>query len=412
MKKLTILVLLILWAGTAQAQSRSLDYYLTHAIDNSPVITAQRDRADSARLQKKITHANFALPSVSATGDYQYDPYSDHWGYAEPITDGGHYSALLNVDYPVFASRKREVRNKESSVSIRQNEYQIDQVKHELRQSVTDQYITTYQDVMHLRYLQNIQDLLQKQKGVLQSLAKRGVAKITDVKQLGIELQNNRISQKQAENIYQQDLLQLNSICGIADSSTSVALQEPSLVVDSSQVDQSKFMKQFQLDSAKVATQQQLSELKYQPNVSLYGSSGLNAIKFTGIQNHFGYSVGLHVSVPIFDGNQKSITRQQTSLQQHSIDAYQQRFKTKRQIHLESLRRQLKQNHQQLELAEQQLSQYEDLLNNYRQELSQGVLSVIDYLTVLRNYADAQQQRIQTLGRQWQLKNEFNYWNW
>jgi len=412
MRKFIVLFLLAVWAKSVYAQSRSLDYYLSHAIDNSPAITAQHDRADSARLQKKITHANFALPSITASGDYRYSPYSDHWGYAEPITDGGLYSALLNVDYPIFSTKKQQVRNKESSVSIRQSDYQIDQVKHKLRQSVTDQYITTYQDVMHLSYLQNIQDLLQKQKQILQSLAKQGVSKITDVKQINIELQNNRISRKQAENTFQQDLLQLNSLCGIADSTTSVKLQQPSLVIDSSQVDQSKFMKQFQLDSAKVATQQQLSELKYQPNVTLFGNSGLNAVKFTGIQNHFGYSVGLHVSVPIFDGNQKSITRQQTHLQQHSIDAYQQQFKNKRQVHLASLRQQLKQNQQQLQLVRQQLSQYEDLLSNYRQELSQGILSVIDYLTVLRNYADAQQQRVQILGEEWRLKNEFNYWNW
>lgn len=412
MRKLIVLVILLIWAGSVHAQNRSLDYYLSHAIDNSPAITAQRDRADSARLQKKITHANFGLPSVTASGDYRYSPYSDNWGYAEPITDGGLYSALLNVDYPILASKKRDVRNKESSVSIRQSEYQIDQVKHELRQSVTDQYIATYQDVMQLHYLQNIRELLQKQKQILQSLAKQGVVHITDVKQIGIELQRNRINRKQAENTYQQDLLQLNSLCGIADSSTSVELQQPSLVVDSSEVDQSKFMKQFKLDSSEVAARQQVSELKYQPNVTLFGSSGLNAVKFTGIQNHFGYSVGLHVSVPIFDGNQKSITRQQSRLQQHSIDAYQQQFKTKRRVHLASLGRQLKQNQQQLQLVEQQLSQYRDLLSAYRQEISQGVLSVIDYLTVLRNYADAQQQRIQTLGQQWRLKNEFNYWNW
>jgi len=412
MRKLLILVFLIPWAGSARAQSRSLDYYLSHAINNSPAITARRNRADSARLQKKITHANYGLPSVTATGDYRYSPYSDHWGYDAAITDGGLYSALMNVDYPVFASKKREVRNKESSVSIRQSEYQIDQVKHQLRQSVTDQYITTYQDVMQLRYLQNIKDLLQNQQQILQSLAKQGVSKITDVKQVGIELQNNRINRKQAENTFQQDLLQLNSLCGIADSTTSVELQQPSLLIDSSQVGQSKFMKQFKLDSAEVATQQQISELKYQPNVTLFGNSGLNAVKFTGIQNYFGYSVGMHVSVPIFDGDQKSITRQQTSLQQHSIDAYQQQFKTRRQVHLAGLRRQLKQNRQQLQLVQQQLSQYEDLLSNYRQELSQGVLSVIDYLTVLRNYADAQQQRVQILGEEWRLKNEFNYWNW
>lgn len=412
MRKLTLLIILIIWTASVQAQNRSLNYYLSHAIDNSPAITAQRNRADSARLQKKITHANFALPSVTATGDYLYDPYSDHWGYDPAITDGGHYSALMNVDYPIFSTQKRQIRNKQSSVSIRQSEYQIDQVKHKLQQSVTNQYITTYQDVMHLRYLQNIQDLLQKQKNILQSLAKQGVAQITDVKQIGIELQNNRINQQQAENAYQQDLLQLNSLCGIADSSMSVELQQPSLVINHSQVERSKFMKQFQLDSAEVAARQQISELKYEPNATLYGSSGLNAIKFTGIQNHFGYSVGLHVSVPIFDGNQKDITRQQTRLRQHSIDAYQQRFKTKRQVHLASLRRQLEQNRQQLQMIRQQVSQYEDLLSNYRQELSQGILSVIDYLTVLRNYADVQQQRIQTLGQQWRLKNEFNYWNW
>ncbi len=74
---------------TALAQTRSLHYYLSHAINNSPKIAAQLNAAGSARLQKKIIHANLNLPLIKATGDYNYAPAAAHYGYAAAITNGG-----------------------------------------------------------------------------------------------------------------------------------------------------------------------------------------------------------------------------------------------------------------------------------------------------------------------------------
>jgi len=410
----TFITIILLAGGVAcaQAQSRSLDYYVRQAIDHSPAIAEQRDNADVARLQKDMVHAQLDLPSVSASADYMYAPYSNDWGFDPAITDGGHYSALANISYPLFTSKNKRVRQKESSVTIQQSEYQIERIKHEIQQSVTDQYITVYQDQLTLKYLTHIDTLLSQQRKVLRDLAGQGIVNITDVKQMGIELQDNQIAIKKAKSTFHRDLMQLNAQCGIMDSTRAVDLQPPGLSVDGEPAKRSHFQQQFSLDSLQTTIQQQMSELKYQPDISLYGNAGLNAVKLTGIQNYFGYNVGVRLSVPLFDGNQKSISRQQSNLQKHSIAAYGERFRTERQVHLSSLQNRLRQTHEQLDLINNQIDQYQNLLDEYQKSLRQGLFSVVDYLTVLRNFVTVRQQRIQVLGEQWRIENELNYWNW
>lgn len=394
------------------AQQRSLDWYVKQAEAHSPALAEQQNRADSLRLQRHIIRADLGLPSVSATGDYMYAPYSDQWGYDPAITDGGHYAALLNVDYPVLAGGRKKARKRIVKEGVKQVEDRAERLRHRLKKTVIDRFIQAYGDALRLQYLEKIDELLGKQQKVLRSLADKGVVKVSRFKQLEIERQGNRLALNEARSTYQRNLLQLNAQCGIADTSTAVELKKPVLMPDSARTRQSRFMDRFKLDSLQAANRQAAYELKYQPKVSLYGNTGLNAVQFTGIENRLGYSVGLQVSVPLFDGGRKSTTRQQTKLRQQTIEAYRQRFGTERQLNLQSLQKQIDRAGRQLGQIRRQIDQYEELLSDYRAELANGLISVTDYLSVLRSYEDSLQQQKMLKVRRWKLINEYNYWNW
>jgi outer membrane protein TolC len=413
MNSLFLGLFLLCFIQTARAQTRSLQYYLSHAINNSPKITAQHNSADSARLQKKIINANLNLPLITATGKYLYAPIANHYGYATAITNGGQYDALLNIAYPLFTGKKKNVRHHNASIGIRRANYRIAKLKHTLRDTITSKYITAYEDLKQIQYLNDIFKLLKRQRKVVRSLARQGVARIIDVKQINIQLQSNRVAQKKARKTYQQHLTKLNIKSGIAPPVLPANLETPIITIDTAlTVQHSRFLKQFKLDSLKTATQQQLFELKYQPNITAFGNTGLNTNQFLDIQNNFGYSVGFNISVPIYDGNQRNITRQQTQLRQNSIDVLQLRFKKKRRLHLISLRSQLRQANQQLALLRNEISQYQSLLQDYRKELSQGLVKTVNYLVVLRQYAKARQQQVKARGNKLKIENKYNYWNW
>jgi outer membrane protein TolC len=414
MRSLILALFLLCFFKTAQAQTRSLQYYLSHAINSNPKIAAQINKADSARLQKKIINAKLGLPLISAKGNFLYAPtLGNYFGFSSAITNGGTYDALLNITYPLFTGKKKNVRYHNTSVGIQRTNYQIAKLKHTLRDTVTSKYITAYQDLKRLQYLNNIFGLLKRQRKVVKSLAKQGVTRIIDVKQINIQMQSNRIAQKKARKTYQQHLTQLNIKSGLAPSVMPVKLTTPTIFIDTSTtVPHSRFMIRFKLDSLKTAAQQQIFELKYQPTINAFGNTGFENNRFAGIQNTFGYSVGFNISVPIYDGNQRHITRQQTQLRQNSINELQRRFKKKRRLHLTGLRNQLRQANQQLTLLRKEISQYKSLLKDYRKELANGLVKTVNYLVVLRQYTKARQQQVLARGNLLKIKNKYNFWNW
>jgi outer membrane protein TolC len=414
MRSIFLAFLLILaLCKTVQAQTRSLHYYLSHAINNNPKIATQLNRADSARLQKKIIHAKFGLPLISAKANYLYAPIAAHYGYAAAVSNGGLYDALLNINYPLFTGKNKNVRNRAASIAIRKANYRITHIKHTLRDTITSKYITAYDDLKRLQFLKDILKLLKRQNQVIKKLARQGVTRIIDVKQLNIQLQSNRIAQKKARKTYQHHVTQLNIKSGVTTPFIPVNLETPTISIDTATIVQhSRFMKQFTLDSLKTAAQQRIFELKYHPKIAAFGNTGLKTNKFLGIQNNFGYSVGFNISVPIYDGNQRKITRRQTQLQQNSIDVLQRRFKKKRYLHLSGLRKQLEQTNQQLALLRKEITQYKSLLKDYRKELANGLVKTVNYLVVLRQYTKARQQQVLARGNLLKIKNEYNYWNW
>ncbi len=61
---------------------------------------------------------------------------------------------------------------------------------------------------------------------------------------------------------------------------------------------------------------------------------------------------------------------------------------------------------------EDQISDYQNLLKVSGKQLRQGNLSVIEYLTLLKNYIDLQKNKINTeIDYQTEISN-YNYWNW
>ena len=153
-------------------------------------------------------------------------------------------------------------------------------------------------------------------------------------------------------------------------------------------------------------------ETKYQPQVGLFFNAGLNAVETDNIQRKFGLSAGINFSLPILDGGQKDITRQQTAIAEKTYGDYKNYLSHNIFVRRKNTDEKINTLKNNLGTMENQLNDYKKLLNISLNQLREGNLSMVDYLTLLRNYFDLERKHITTLINYQMEINNYNYWNW
>ena len=401
----------------------SLDYFINKALDNSPQIKNYNNLFLINNLQKKLDEAQNSAFQIYLTGDYLFAPYFNNnghlistnpdpkaIGYDVGITNGGQYSALLNVDKNIFNGPLLDALNNQRMIQDKSYENQLITEKHNLGKAVTNQYLNTLQNLEIYKLSKEIYRNLENQLKITGDLVQKGAARVHDYLLLKVETKSEKISLNQTWQSYKNGLFQLYSICGIRDTET-VMIDSVNLDL-TMKSDTSGFLKQYYLDSLSSSAQQNVFETKYLPQIKLFFNTGLNAVEIDNIQRRFGLSAGISLSVPILDGGQRDITRQQNLIAEKitsdfknyaSKNIYMQRRDAENRINS------LKEN---LEDFRNQVEDYKKLLNISLNQLAKGNLSMIEYLTELRNYIDLQKNYISTeINYQLEISN-YNYWNW
>ena len=414
---------LILFASRLIFGQYNLDYFKAKALDNSPQIKNYNSLFLINKLQKKLDEAQNSAFQVYVTGDYLFAPYFNNnghlvstnpdpkaVGYDVGITNGGLYSALINIDKNIFNGPLLDALNNQRNIQGKSYKNQLNTEKHNLEKTVTDQYLNTLQNLELYKLSKEIERNLENQLKLTGNLVQKGSAKVQDYLLLKVETRSQLIILNQTWQNYKNGLFQLYSICGIRDTQT--------VIIDSADLtltmppDSSRFLFQYYLDSLNTAAQQNVFETRYLPQIKLFFNTGLNAVEIDNLQRRFGLSAGISLSVPILDGGQKDITRQQSMIAEKItsdfIDYASKNIFTQRRDS-ESRIKALKKN---LEDYISQVEDYKKLLNISLEQLEKGNLSMIEYLTELRNYIDIQKNYISTeINYQLEISN-YNYWSW
>jgi len=114
-------------------------------------------------------------------------------------------------------------------------------------------------------------------------------------------------------------------------------------------------LKQFEVDSLKIQNQNKLVDNAYKPSVSLLGDAGyLSSFANLPYQN-WGFSFGLGLSIPIYDGGQRQLQHQKNDVALKTNLAYKTNFN--------------KQYHQQILMLQQQLKQAVAIDNQLQSQL-------------------------------------------
>ncbi len=419
---LKILFLILCFSKFAFSQY-NLDYFISKGLDNSPQIKNYNYLFLINNLQKKLDEAQNSAFQVYLTGDYLFAPYFNNnghlistnpdpkaIGYDVGITNGGQYSALLNVDKNIFNGPLLNALNEQRNIQGIRYENQLNTEKHNIKKTITDQYLNTLQNLKVYNLSNEIVNNLQSQLKITGNLVQRGVAKVQDYLLLKVETRSQQINLNQTWQDYKNGIFQLYSICGIKDTQI--------VMIDSVKLnlvlppDSSEFLRQFYLDSLNTAAQQNVFETKYLPQLKLFFNTGLNAVEIDNIQRRFGLSAGVNLSFPIFDGGQKDITRQQSIIAEKMAGDFKNYAAKNIFIQRRDAENRINSSKTNLEGFRSQVEDYKKILNLSLDQLGNGNLSMIEYLTELRNYIDLQKNYISTeINYQLEI-SDYNYWNW
>jgi len=461
-----VLIAALTATSTCLGQANSLSYYLSAAEKNNPSLTEYANLLEIGRYENQLITAENSSFQVDVSSEVMVAPYFNNdgkfidvtdqpsanaYGYAEPISNGALYSAQLNIYKAIFnraqvADLLFQNRVRNQAVHLSEAE-----VRHQLFKTVTSSYILVYQ----LQKKQEINTELVKDLGnrlqVAQILVKKGILQQSDYLLLQLEIDNRKLELQQIGNALKDAKLNLNNAAGL-HSGQAGALPPPEIPFDPTVVpaftttDQVpmaevsralkdsmanrpppemepantlytdslpyQYERKFVNDSLQLLAEQQVFENTYKPQVTLYGNTGLNAVELDRMYHNLGFSAGVKLSVPIYDGGQKRIRQLQKEIQYRNLESRRDNQAVVLQNTLQSLLEQIESLGTSLDLVKAQLQKQEQLLELYKGKMVQGQVSIIDYLKLVENYKMLLDTQLQMEVNRWFLKNEYNATNW
>jgi len=405
-KNLTLLVLFLVSGILAHAQQ--LDFYLQKGLENSPLLKDFRNQIISGKLDSLLTLASYK-PQINQVSRAMYAPVAKKYGYDEAITDGGNYSAVVSLEQSLFNQRAKS--NQFKAISLIKQTIEADSkiTEIELKQAITEQYLSAYADGLQIEFYRNTLTLLKEEQTILKSLAEQGIYAQTDLINLSLSISAQNVGIQQANLQFRNSLAVLNYICGIAESSTA-KLEKPELTVQNNfNVNSSPAMQKFRIDSLKNINSKELVDLNYRPKVSAFADAGFQAIRPENIPLNFGTSFGMNLTVPIYDGKQRKIQYEKTALAENSRLDYQVFYTSQYKQQVNQLTEQLKLTDELILGIRNQLSEQEKLIAIYKMEIGKGMVRFLDFLDAVNNYTQAKNNLTISEMNRLQIINQMNY---
>lgn len=426
MQKLILFILLLMTKGSF-AQS-NLSYYISAAKQNSPLLFDSKNQSEINGLEAERLKAFYTKPQIGLTANYLFAPIistennhvsfepnpngADHYfGYDLAASNGGTYQGLITFTQPLFNAGRYEAYAVQTNVLKQINQNNVKLTEHDIEKLVTDQYILCLLDKKQMQFVDTMLLLLRDQTDIVKKLVENSILKQSDLTLLNIEYQNNLGFQTTYKATYRRDVMDLNVLCGINDT-TYILLDELTLTPSGPVTATSGYLEKYKLDSMNVLGAQKVFETKYKPTFNFYSNAGLNAVYAPTIPNRLGLSAGLSLTWNFFDGNQKSITRKKTDLQLKSVSFYRNNFLLQNNVRKNKILTELQSYNDRKSIAENQLTEYTSLLSSYKKEILQGQLSVLSYITTLKNMTTVKRDYFILETNRLLLINAYNYWNW
>ncbi|MBF4486258.1 TolC family protein [Flavobacterium sp. CSZ] len=400
--------ILVLIGFRSFSQEKDLGYFIQKARTNSPLLADYQNQIKISTLDSLLNRAAYKT-QVAGNLNANYAPVINGYGYDTALSNGQMVSALVGVNKRILS--KNQLNSQADSFKLIKDALIVNKkiaVK-DLDKSIIAQYIAAFGTETQMEYNNKITSLLKEEEVILKKLARNSIYKQTDYLIFNATVKQQELAALQLKQQYQNDLALLNYLTGEKDT-TFVKLKTPDLTIKLNQQENSIFFKQFEIDSLKIKNSDKLIDNTYKPALSLLGDAGYNSsFIYQGYKN-FGFSVGLGLSIPIYDGNQRSLQHQKNSMALATIDSYNKNFKRQYDQQLLLLNQKFNQSAETNIMLQSQLSVAETLIEANKKLLVTGDAQITEYIIALSNIISIQDAMAQNTVNKLQIINEINYW--
>jgi outer membrane protein TolC len=407
-----LLLIIILWiAGNhSYAQKNTLDFYLQEAIRNSPLLKDYQSQIESNGIDSERIRAQYK-PQVTGSSINSLAPVIHGYGYDPAVTNGGQLSGIVNVNQALVSRSNLSAQYKNLQLQnegIANNSRITEQ---DLKRTITNQYLTAFGTLQELGLAKEIHDLLKKEVDILKTLTEKNVYRQTDYLTLLVTVQQQDLSLRQLDIQFHNDYATLNYLAGIVDTA-AVNLDEPSFTISSPPgIDHSVFFQKYTIDSLILVQNRELINYNYKPKVNIYANGGyLSSFAYQGYKN-FGASVGLDLTVPIYDGKQKKMQYRKLDISERSRNNYKSFYASQYYQQISLLRQQLQQTESLIGDINNQIKYSDGLIQVNTRLLETGDAKIADLIIALNNYLTAKNLLTQNKVSRLQIINQINYWN-
>jgi hypothetical protein len=219
------------------------------------------------------------------------------------------------------------------------------------------------------------------------------------------------LSLKDLQIEYHKEISSLNAICGLPDEFYD-QLELPDIILNPAlNRESSPFFKRYIVDSLKIQNEKLLIDRNYKPSVNWFSDAGLLNNLPRDISRNFGFSVGLSLTVPIYDGHQRTLNYDKLKLSENTRSNYAGYFKQQLNQQLTQLYNELKQTQEIIPQVVQQVSFAESVIKQDKYLLNSGNISITDYILALKNYISVKRNLNIYQVKILQIITEINYWN-
>jgi outer membrane protein TolC len=411
MPKFLLSFFLIIFVFTSvSAQEKNLDYFISSAISSSPLLKDYNSQARSNLIDSLRLRAAYK-PQVNAVSNNLYAPVIGGWGYDNAITNGINFGQLITVSKEV--ANKKVLQNQFEAIQLQNNSLAVTGKisEQDLKKTITSQYVTAYGSWQQYAFNKDVYQLLSREDTILKKLTEAGVYRQTDYLTFLVTLKQQKLSVTQARIQYQNEFSTLNYLSGLQDTSFEM-ITDPGLQINAlPELENTVYYQKFTTDSLLLKNNDAQVDLNYKPKISLYADAGyLSSFAYQSYKN-FGTSVGINLSMPIYDGQQKKMQHDKIAIAEQTRQQYRDYFKTQYNQEIAQLVQQLQAADEIIAEATDQIKYTEGLMQANRKLIATGDAHIADYIIALNNYLNAKNIITQNTTNKLQIINQINYWN-
>jgi len=391
-------------------QQKDLNYFIEQSLQNDPRIFELRNQILQNKVDSQLIVAGNKW-QLTGNGNAYYAPIVNGWGYDEPITNGQQLSALVSLNKHIY--NKRNLTLQFESLQL-QNDSLNNTVaiqNQDLKKSIINQYITTFGDQLQLELNDQVIDLLSKEEQILKELTQKNVYKQSDYLSFLVTLQQQQLTRNQTWVQYKIDYDSLNYLAGIVDTTTETLAPPNIQVIKNYKAKESPFFLSYRLDSLRIQNERNLAAIQYKPKVNLFADAGYQSTFTVTPYKNFGYSFGINLSVPIFDGGQKQLQFEKLNIRERTLQKKKEFFNNQYEQQIRELQQQLNDLESLTGTINKQIEYLETLIKVNGKLLETGDIKITDYVLALNNYITAKNLVVQNQMARYQVIQQLNYWN-